>query len=250
MIATQGLVVHPGRPGPFSVSSCLCQALEVPVKTDVNRGQQDEEILRLRCAGLSLRAIASRVGLSHQGVSDRITQALAELVTPAAEEYRQLEAARLLDLTSRAYEVLDEAETGELKLRAVDRLTKLSESRRKLWGLDAAEPLKVSLEQRLDVEGGVVVDALKAAFDALELSPEQQSWAAYAASAAMYAASGQQPPEPPPPRPSSPSVSPVVEVPVGPRAGMEARMRERFAGEDVDVDALLAEVDGEERDDG
>lgn len=219
------------------------------MKTDVNRGEETERILRLRCSGLSLRAIAARVGLSHTAVSNRITEALAELVTPAAEEYRQLEAARLEDLSRAAYEVLEEADTGELKLRAVDRLTKLSESRRKLWALDMPQPIDVALSGRLDLEGELVGEALRAAFDALELSPEQQAWAAYAASTALYRASGEDPPFEAPPRPASPSV-PAVEVPVDSRAGMEARMRERFAGEDVDVDALLAEVDGEERDDG
>lgn len=217
------------------------------MKTDAARAEQDEQILRLRCAGLSLRAIAARVGLSHQGVSDRITAALAELVTPAAEEFRQLEAARLLDLTTRAYEVLDEADTGELKLRAVDRLTKLSESRRKLWGLDAAEPLKVSLEQRLDVEGGVVVDALKAAFDALELSAEQKSWAAYAAQSALLRAAGQEPPEPPPPRPSSPGPVPVVEEPVDTeQARREREFRALMEADGVDPDELLADDEDEQ----
>ena len=129
-----------GRPGPFSVSSCLCQ-LEVPVKTDPARAEQDEEILRLRCAGLSLRAIAARVGLSHQGVSDRITAAIEELVSPVAEEWRALETARLDDLTQRAYQVLDGAESGETALRAIAQLERLSASRRKLWALDMPVPL-------------------------------------------------------------------------------------------------------------
>lgn len=164
-----------------------------PNKTNVNRGEQDEQILRLRCAGLSLRAIGTRVGLSHQGVADRITAALAELVTPAAEEYRQLEAARLTDLTRAAYEVLDGAETGELKLRAVDRLTKLSESRRKLLGLDAVEPIAVTFERNLDDQGHIVVDALTAALEVLQLGEEQRQLAVAAAQAKL---AGEPPPAP------------------------------------------------------
>lgn len=217
------------------------------MKTDPARAEQDEEILRLRCSGLSLRAIAARVGLSYQGVADRIKAAIGELVNPAAEEWRALETARLDDLTQRAYQVLDGAESGETALRAIAQLERLSASRRKLWALDMPVPLDVTLSRRLDLEGDVTAEALRAAFDALELSPEQQAWAAYAASAALYRSAGEEPPMPPPPAPVSPSVSPVVEVPVTARAGMEQRLRDLTADEDVDVEALLAEVDEEGR---
>lgn len=216
------------------------------MKTDPQRAEQDEEILRLRCAGLSLRAIASRVGLSHQGVSDRIAAAIRELVDPAAEEWRALETARLDDLTRRAYEVLDEAESGETALKAIAQLERLSASRRKLWALDMPQPIDVALSGRLDVESELVVEALRAAFDALELSPEQQAWAAYSASATLHRAAGQDPPAPPPSPPVSTTVDAPVEVPVDSRAGMEQRLRDLVADEDVDVDALLAEVDEEE----
>jgi DNA-binding transcriptional MerR regulator len=222
--------------------------VEVPVKTDPDRAEQDEQILRLRCAGLSLRAIASRVGLSHQGVSDRIEAAIRELVDPRAEEWRALETARLDDLTQRAYEVLDGAESGETALKAIAQLERLSASRRKLWALDMPQPVDVALSGRLDLEGELVGEALRAAFDALELSPDQKVWAAYAASAALHRAAGQEPPAAPPPAPVSVTVDAVgvpVEEPVTARAGMEARLRDLTADEDVDVDALLAEVDGE-----
>lgn len=220
------------------------------MKTDARRAEQDEEILRLRCTGLSLRAIASRVGLSHQTVSNRIEDAIHELVTPQAEQWRALETARLDDLTTRAYKVLDGAESDEVKLKAVAQLERLSASRRKLWALDLPVPVDVALSGRLDLEGELVGEALRAAFDALELSPEQQNWAAYAASTALYRSAGQEPPAEPPPAPAPRSSVPAVEEPEDPRAGMEARLRELVADEDdVDVDALLAEVDdGEERD--
>jgi hypothetical protein len=233
---------------PFSRVNLPVSNEEVPVKTDPQRAEQDEEILRLRCAGLSLRAIASRVGLSHQGVSDRITEAIRELVDPRAEEWRALETARLDDLTVRAYEVLDVAESGETALKAIAQLERLSASRRKLWALDMPQPIDVALSGRLDVESGLVVEALQAAFGALELSPEQQAYAAYAASSALHRAAGQEPPAdvPPPPPPPSPSAAPAEE-PVDPRAEMEQRLRDLTADEDgVDIEALLAEVDDEE----
>ncbi|MDX3314558.1 helix-turn-helix domain-containing protein [Streptomyces sp. ME08-AFT2] len=155
------------------------------MKTDPVRAEQDEEILRLRCAGLSLRAIAARVGLSHQGVSDRITAAIEELVSPVAEEWRALETARLDDLTQRAYQVLDGAESGETALRAIAQLERLSASRRKLWALDMPVPLDVTLSRRLDVEGDVVVDAISAVIDVLGLDEERRQLAVRAAMAKL-----------------------------------------------------------------
>lgn len=206
------------------------------MKTDPARAEQDEEILRLRCAGLSLRAIGERVGLSHQGVSDRIAAAIRELVNPAAEEWRALETARLDDLTRRAYEVLDGAESGETALKAVAQLERLSASRRKLWALDMPQPIDVALSRRLDVEGDVVADAVAAALEVLGLDEERRALALRAAVAKL---SGEELPVP---------VPPVVPVDGGQvaRAGMEARLRELTADEDVDVDALLREAGGDE----
>lgn len=203
------------------------------MKTDPERAEQDEEILRLRCAGLSLRAIGERVGLSHQGVSDRIAAAIRELVNPAAEEWRALETARLDDLTRRAYEVLDGAESGETALKAIAQLERLSASRRKLWALDMPQPIDVALSRRLDVEGDVVADAVAAALEVLGLDEERRVLALQAAVAQL---AGEPLPEVP---------APVVDAGPVARAGMEARLRELTADEDIDVDALLAEVERE-----
>lgn len=212
------------------------------MKTDAARAEQDERILRLRCAGYSLRAIAQQVGLSHQGVANRIEDAIAELVTPVAEQWRALETARLDDLTRRAYGVLDGAESDEVRLKAVAQLERLSASRRKLWALDMPVPLDVTLSRRNDMEGDLVGEAVMAVVSVLQLDEERRVLALRAAEAALLGD--------PLPEPLADAV-PVVGVPVTARAGMEARMRERFAGEDgVDVDALLAEVDGEGQDRG
>lgn len=125
------------------------------MKTDVNRGQQDEEILRLRAAGHSLRAIGERVGLSHQGVSDRITAALAQFVTPAAEEYRALETVRLDTYLEALSPRIEEGD-----YRSVGTAVRISERRAKLLGLDSPVQLDVAMEQRLDVEASVVGEVI------------------------------------------------------------------------------------------
>lgn len=207
------------------------------MKTDAARAEQDERILRLRCAGYSLRAIAQQVGLSHQGVANRIEDAIAELVTPVAEQWRALETARLDDLTRRAYGVLDGAESDEVKLKAVAQLERLSSSRRKLWALDLPVPLDVTLSRRLDVEGGVVADALSAALDVLGLDEERRQLAVRAAVAQL---SGEPLPEP---------VAPVVEKPDdAEQAAREAQFRALMAADGIDPDELLAEVDDDEED--
>jgi hypothetical protein len=211
------------------------------LKTDPARAAQDEQILRLRIAGLPLRAIGERVGLSHQGVADRITAAISELVTPAAEEYRALEALRLDDLVRVAYGVLASADTGDLKLKAIDRLTKLSESRRKLWALDMPERLDVALSRRNSLEGDLVADALGAALEALEVSgldgKRQQELREYAGQLAQWQLLGGQGPRPEPP--------PAVPGPVQ-TGNLEAQFRALMEADGVDADALLAEVDAED----
>jgi DNA-binding transcriptional MerR regulator len=224
------------------------------MKTDPQRAEQDEQILRLRCSGLSLRAIAARVGLSHQGVSDRITDAIRELVSPVAEEWRALETARLDDLTVRAYRVLDEAESGETALKAIAQLERLSASRRKLWALDMPQPIDIALSQRADAEGETVAAALSAALEALTVSgldpARQEQLRVHALELARWKLleMGQQDPGPPPEPPVSgiPDTTLSAEAPVSGQAGMEARLRDLLADEDVDVDALLREVDEEE----
>lgn len=201
---------------------------------------RDGKIWAAYVGGATQEAIAAEHGISQQ----RVSQVLAE-VRDSIGDAARMDAALLAQERANALlaAVWPAAMAGDTKaalacLRVVERIARS-------LGTDAVEPLKVSLEQRLDVETGVVVTALGAAFDALELLPEQRSWAAYAASAAMYAASGQEPPEPPPPRPSSPAPVPVVEEPVtGP--DLMADFREFCAAEGVDPDGL----DDEEGDDG
>jgi hypothetical protein len=202
------------------------------MKTDPTEAARTEKILRLRVAGLSLRAIAGQVDMSHEGVAGRIRAALAELVVPVAEEYRQLETVRLDDLSRQAYQVLAGAGSdGELKLKAVDRLLRIGESRRKLWGLDMPQQLDVALSRRMELEGDVVADAVVAALDFLELDQEQQAAALEAAQAKLLG-------EDPPPRP-------VVE-PVEPERDLMADFRAFAAREGFDPDGLDDDEDGDD----
>lgn len=116
----------------------------------------------LRLTGLSIRDIAGRLGIPASTVHVRITTALRERVDPLVELYRAVELDRLDQLAVKAWEVLNadhvvvsngrvvlDPGTGQpMKddapvLQAIDRLIRITESRRKLLGLDA--PLRADL---------------------------------------------------------------------------------------------------------
>ena len=96
--------------------------------------------LELRKTGGSYRQIGRALGVSQETAHKDVMHGLAELATQAhghAEEYRALEVERL-DVAILAVATLVRA--GDLA--AIDRWIRLSESRRKLLGLDL--PVKVA----------------------------------------------------------------------------------------------------------
>ncbi|MBE4791727.1 hypothetical protein [Streptomyces caniscabiei] len=203
---------------------------------------RDGQVWAAYISGATQEAIARQHGVTQQRVSQILSEIRASIGDVARTDAALLAQERTDALLAAVWPA---AMSGDPK--AVGAALRVLERQAKALGTDAVEPIAVTFERHLDDQGQLVAAALRAAFDALELSPEQQAWAAYAASTALYQSAGQDPPAdapPPPPHPSSPAAP--VEVPVDPRAGMEQRLRDLVADEDVDVDALLAEVDKEE----
>ena len=109
---------------------------------------------RMRSRGQSYAAIGREFGVTRQAVQDAVSRAMARVVREAAEPLRQMELEKLDRLERAALEVLETrhvqlyqgADTGfeddGPKLSAVDRLIKLSETRRRLLGLDAPEQVE------------------------------------------------------------------------------------------------------------
>jgi hypothetical protein len=120
------------------------------------------KVLAFRRAGASHRAIAVELGVDHSTISrdvKAIFQELAEEQHASAEEYRAMELERLDTLSLEASRILQAEHPlisgGKVltrftsdgkafgltdpgpKLQAIDRLLRISESRRKLLGLDA-----------------------------------------------------------------------------------------------------------------
>src|SRR6266545_6444586 len=134
-------------------------------RKDANPGKREAaaerrvQALELRKAGVSYRAIGAQLSISektaHQDVQ-RVLARLAEMELASADELRTMELLRLDKLMLEAARILAATHPyvagGKVllnltddgpKLQAIDRLLRISESRRKLLGLDA--PPKVPL---------------------------------------------------------------------------------------------------------
>lgn len=194
------------------------------------------QIWRAYVGGATQEAIAAEHGVSQQ----RISQVLAE-VRESIGDVARMDAALLAQERADALlaAVWPAAMGGDP--RAVGAALRVLERLAKAAGTDAVEPLRVTLERRLDLEGELVGVALGAALDAVpELSHEQRVAALTAAQAKLL---GEDPPAPV-------SVSPELEEPTDTeQAKREAEFRRMMAADGVDADQLLAEVDDDQEDD-
>lgn len=138
----------------------------------IETAERDAEAARLRARGMSYRQIGAELGMHHSSVADAVQRALRDTVAEPAEDVRRLELDRLDHMYQQVLAVLErkhitvsngkviqvpDPETGEIApleddapvLQAVDRLLRISESRRKLLGLD------IPVKQQVEVDGGV-----------------------------------------------------------------------------------------------
>lgn len=124
-------------------------------------------IFNLRVAGLTVRQIAEQVHLSPTRVQEILTEEIGARVGPAAEEYVTLREAELSALWKRTFAIMAASEDPDTRLKAVDRLVRINESRRRLRGADAPEALTVAMAKRVDEEAADVVEAVLAAVNAV-----------------------------------------------------------------------------------
>lgn len=164
------------------------------------RAERAEKVFRLKLSGLTERRIADVVGLSQSQVNKIVAQEAARRVGPVADEFVVMREAELQELWSRTFATMAAAEDADGRLRAVDRLVKINESRRKLRGADAPEALTVSLERRTNEETDAVVTAVLAALRVLRVDGERRQ---YALEAAAIVLRGDPEPEALPPAPAA-----------------------------------------------
>lgn len=136
----------------------------------IDTAERDAECARLRANGLGVVEIAKRVGYAnHSSVSKAISRAMMATVQEAGEEAKQLELARLDAWLAKGVEILNGTyyahSQGRLielhgqplidvmpNLQALGKLISLSESRRKLKGMDAPTRHEVITIDAIDAE--------------------------------------------------------------------------------------------------
>lgn len=140
--------------------------------SDAQRAAERAQAYDLRLRGRTLRQIAADMGCSHTKVHDLLREEIKDRLDPLKDQYIQYELDRLDAMQQAVIAVLEQPwtvvsvayETGEIDdggkpewglrnvaipddrkiLGAIDRLVRISESRRKLCGLDA--PVKVQAD--------------------------------------------------------------------------------------------------------
>ncbi len=133
---------------------------------DPTTAANDARATKLRAQGLSYAQIAEQMGMSGRSKAyEAVARCLNDTLKPPADELRILEAERLDDLTRKAYEVLtadhivtqhgkivrgedgEPVQDHEPVLKAIDRLLRLSDARRRLLGLDVPVRADVTVHQ-------------------------------------------------------------------------------------------------------
>ncbi|MFD8392533.1 hypothetical protein ACFV2N_25890 [Streptomyces sp. NPDC059680] len=209
------------------------------------QADRNATIFNLRVAGLTVRQIAEQVHLSPTRVQEILTEEIGTRVGPAAEEYVALREAELTALWKRAFTIMSTAEDADTRLKAMDRLVRINESRRKLRGADAPEAFTVALDKRVDEEAADVVEAVLAAVDAVTAAlpdldgayrAKLKQYALEVAGRTLKAATGEDPgPEPEAPRPQ-------LALPPGPSASSSAAPAPPPRREPDSADAVLAQL--------
>jgi hypothetical protein len=144
---------------------------------NIATAERDAEAARLRSRGLTYRQIAAELGVDVANAHRAVKRALDAVVAEPAADAVAFELERLDALYARALEVMEShhvtVSNGRVValndeplpddgpvLAAIDRLVRISESRRKLLGLDS--PTKMAVSGGLTYEVvGVDTEALR-----------------------------------------------------------------------------------------
>ncbi|MFF0015210.1 hypothetical protein [Streptomyces sp. NPDC005374] len=161
--------------------------------------ERNAKIFNLKIAGVPEREIGREVGLSQARVNEIVRAEVARRVGPVTEAYADQREAELTALWRVTYREQVTAKSPADRLRAIDRLLKINESRRRLRGADAPEAMEITHTANIELSAEATVGAVRAALDAVSLPPDRLAHALNAAVAFLEAAgSGETftPPEP------------------------------------------------------
>lgn len=125
---------------------------------EVERAERLAMMLTYRKAGLPITEIATKMGVNKSTVSRALKKAIPALYAEEAHEHVAIELARLESVYRKVYPLAMQGNMG-----AVDRLIKLSESKRRLLGLDRPARLEVGMpEVDLDAAAREIMEAAAA----------------------------------------------------------------------------------------
>ena len=150
---------------------------------------RDGQVWAAYISGVTQEAIARQHGVTQQRVSQILSEIRASIGDVARTDAALLAQERTDALLSAVWPGAMQGDP-----RAVGAALRVLERMAKATGSDAVEPLRVTLERRLDLEGDLVANALGAALDAApELSHETR---VAMLSAAQCVLLGEEPPAP------------------------------------------------------
>lgn len=119
---------------------------------NLDTAARDGRACTLRRDGATYQEIADRLGFSDRSAARHaVERALAAAVREPAAELRELELMRLDRLYLVASELLD-GDDRDVRLKAVDRLVRISERRSRLLGLDAPTKIEGFTIDQIDAE--------------------------------------------------------------------------------------------------
>lgn len=131
----------------------------------IDDAENDAHAARLRAQGKTYPEIARIMGCAQSTAHTRVWRAIRAAPVEDGTQLRDLELARLDELTAKAWEVLladhplvsngrrfDDLQDSAPVLAAIRELRHLSESRRKLLGLDAPVKHDVKVSDALDAD--------------------------------------------------------------------------------------------------
>ncbi|UXX95808.1 hypothetical protein N7U49_35455 [Streptomyces sp. AD2-2] len=217
--------------------------------------ERDAKIFNLKIAEVPEREIARQVGISQSRVNAIIAREVARRVGSAAQEYADHREAELIGLHRIAWREVIIAKSPADKLKAIETVRRINESRRKLRGADAPEAMEITHTANIELSAEVTVRAITTVLERLSLPPDRMAYALEVATAVLEGG------ELPAPMSSGLGAAPYVDngvmyVDGPPGSGIRYRVAatERQPGETVDRPALMpvpaadADVNTEELD--
>lgn len=111
--------------------------------------QREVKALELRLAGGTYDQIAEAMGISRTGAYKAVARALDRLNQQSLEDAERLRRLELERLERATLAIAQRVKEGHL--RSIDRWIRLSESRRKLLGLDASTQANVTLDSEVKI---------------------------------------------------------------------------------------------------